>query len=271
MDVQNKRVVLTGATGGIGRQIAIELAQQGAKLLLVARNAEKLEQLISELNSPYHHDYICCDLANAESIQSLDEKLLALINHWGERVDVLINNAGNNQFELLSRKKTVQIHAELSLNLIGPILMTKYAINGWLNQPGIILNIGSTFGGIGYPGYAVYGAAKSGLFRFSEALNREMYGTNIKTLYLAPRATKTALNSQLVDDLNTELGNHVDSPELVASQVLKTIETEVESRWLGWPEKLFVRINQLLPGLVSKSIQKQLPTIYRYMMTANSK
>lgn len=271
MDVQNKRIVLTGATGGIGRHIAIELARRGAKLILIARNAEKLEQLISELNSPYNHEYICCDIANAVSIQSLDEKLQLLINRWGERIDVVINNAGNNQFELLSRKKTDQIHAELSLNLIGPILMTKYSINGWLNQPGIILNIGSTFGGIGYPGYAVYGAAKSGLFRFSEALNREMHGTNIKILYLAPRATKTTLNSQVVDDLNAELGNHVDSPDIVAKQVLKTIETETESRWLGWPEKLFVRINQLLPGLVSKSIQKQLPTIYRYMMASNSK
>ncbi len=271
MDVQNKRIVLTGATGGIGKQIAIELAQQGAKLVLVARNSDKLEQLISDLGSPNHHDYICCDLANTESLQLLDEQLQVLINQWGERIDVLINNAGNNQFELLSRKKTDQIHAELSLNLTGPILLSKYAINGWLNQPGIILNIGSTFGGIGYPGYAVYGAAKSGLFRFSEALNREMYGTNIKTLYLAPRATKTTLNSQRVDELNEELGNHVDSPEIVAKQVLKIIKTETERRWLGWPEKLFVRINQLLPGLVSKSIQKQLPTIYRYMMASNSK
>ncbi|MCE0494924.1 SDR family oxidoreductase [Vibrio salinus] len=271
MDVYNKRILLTGATGGIGEQIAKELAFKGAKLVLVARDIQKLEQLMSALESPYHHEIISCDLANDESIRLMDCKLKTLIKTWNEGIDIVINNAGHNQFQLLSRKNTGQIYSELSLNLTGPILVSKYAINGWLNQPGLILNIGSTFGGIGYPGYAVYGAAKSGLYRFTEALNREMHGSNIKVHYLAPRATKTRLNSQQVNDLNSELGNHVDTPDYVAGQVLKMIHTEREYCWLGWPEKLFVRVNQILPGLVSKSIQKQLPTIYRYMTTSGTK
>jgi short-subunit dehydrogenase len=271
MDIKDKRVLLTGATGGIGEQIAIELAKQGANLILVARNQEKLEALVAALNYPEKHVVVCCNLVSDQSLHELDRQIKKKISEWNERIDVLINNAGNNQFQLLSRKSTEQIHSELSLNLIGPILMSKYAINGWLKQPGLILNIGSTFGGIGYPGYSVYGAAKSGLFRFSEALNREMHGSGIQSLYLAPRATKTKLNSPLVDELNSELGNHVDTPEYVAKQVCKMLNKESQCHWLGWPEKLFVRINQILPGLVSKSIQKQLPTIYRYITASNCK
>ena len=116
--------------------------------------------------------------------------------------------------------------------------------------------MGSTFGSIGYPGYATYCASKSGLQRFSEAMNRELDGTGIKVIYLAPRATHTELNSEAVKQLNRRLGNRSDQPEIVAQYVISMLEKEHNSKWIGWPEKLFARINQLLPSIVSRSIKK---------------
>ncbi|RQW64877.1 SDR family oxidoreductase [Vibrio viridaestus] len=270
MDVKGKVVLLTGATGGIGEQIARQFAEQGAKLILVSRSESKLSQLKNQLASAEQHICMPCDITKTDAISDLDRRIQERVSTSGQRIDIVINNAGSNQFQLLSRREMDNIESEIALNLVAPILISKLAICGWLKQPGIILNIGSTFGGIGYPGYTVYGAAKAGLYRFSEALNRELYGSNIKVLYLAPRATKTSLNSHSVNNLNTELKNHVDLPEYVAKKALHIVEREASCHWLGWPEKLFVRINQLLPNVVSRSIHKQLPVIYRYITAARN-
>ena len=135
----------------------------------------------------------------------------------------------------------------------------------WINRPGIILNVGSTLGGIGYPGYSAYCAAKSGLYRFSEALSRELDGTGIQVLYLAPRTTDTSLNTESVRRMNQALGNHCDDAKCVAQHFIQVLEKEVSVRWIGWPEKLFVRINQLLPAVVSNAIRKQQETIHHFI------
>jgi short-subunit dehydrogenase len=90
-------------------------------------------------------------------------------------------------------------------------------------------------------------------------------------LYLAPRATATELNSDVVSQLNRELGNACDQAETVARYVSYMLEHEPGAKWIGWPEKLFARINQILPGVVSRAINKQLGTIYHYMDQAAEK
>ncbi|CSB34010.1 short chain dehydrogenase [Vibrio cholerae] len=96
-------------------------------------------------------------------------------------------------------------------------------------------------------------------------MNRELAGTGMKVLYLAPRATNTSLNSEAVQQLNRALGNRSDEPSLVAAQVAKMIETEQNVMWIGWPEKLLVRLNQLLPSLVSRAIRKQQPVLLSFL------
>lgn len=96
-------------------------------------------------------------------------------------------------------------------------------------------------------------------------MSRELEGTGIKVLYLAPRATNTELNSEAVKQLNQALGNHCDEPEVVAKHVLTTLEREHNMRWIGWPERLFVRINQILPFLVSGAIRKQQSVILSFL------
>jgi short-subunit dehydrogenase len=99
---------------------------------------------------------------------------------------------------------------------------------------------------------------------FSEALRRELADTRVRVLYFAPRATRTPMNSPAVVALNNELKVAMDDPQLVARQLLGAIRTERDELYLGWPEKLFVKLNGLLPGMVDKSLRKQLPVIRRF-------
>ena len=262
MDLQNKTVVLTGATGGIGQAVAQLLEQRGANLVLVARHQQALETLRESLKRPESHAVCAADVTDGEQRENLLHFLRYGLDDHG--IDVVINNAGTNQFSLLSQRSPSSVEHEIALNLNAPILLTQGMLS-WINRPGIILNIGSTLGAIGYPGYSTYCAAKSGVQRFSEALDRELDGSGIRVLFLAPRTTDTRLNNDVVQEMNRALGNHSDSVDVVAKHVVKVIEDEIASLWIGWPEKLFVRINQLVPNVVSKSIRKQQATIHQFI------
>lgn len=258
MNLAGKIILLTGATGGIGEAVAHALAQQGACLLLQGRNPEKLEQLRAALPNPAQHHCLIADLNHTASREALlrDPRL-----HQG--IDILLNNAGNNVFAWLEDQSPDQVRDQLAINVEAPILLTR-ALLPFLHRPGLIMNIGSTFGAIGYPGYSVYCATKFALRGFSEALHRELASTGLKVLYLAPRATRTRLNSEAVYALNAEIGTQMDSAEFVAEQVVDALIRETRWRWLGWPETLFARLNGLLPALVDNAIAKQLPIIARH-------
>jgi short-subunit dehydrogenase len=109
-----------------------------------------------------------------------------------------------------------------------------------------------------------YCASKFALRGFTEALRRELAGSRVRVQYLAPRATLTPLNSAAQVALNAELGVASDAPEVVARALLDLLDGTRGERHLGWPERLFVRINRMLPSLVDSSLLKQLPVIRRH-------
>jgi short-subunit dehydrogenase len=127
-----------------------------------------------------------------------------------------------------------------------------------------VLNIGSVFGNIGYPGYAAYSASKFAMRGFTEALRRELADTQVRLHYLAPRATRTSINTSAVERMNVALKVSMDPPQTVARTVRHVLEKNVSAAVVGWPEKLFARVNALAPVLVDAAIRKQLPTIRRY-------
>ena len=255
MKLKDKRVLITGATGGIGHALCRSLVSAGCHLILVGRTQSKLDQLIEQLPQTSNYLSIEADVSCSEGIKTVNNECLSYIDE-GIHIDIIINNAGCNTFDYLTQRSIESIEQEIAINISAPIILSKYALT-WLSSDGIILNIGSTFAAIGYPGYATYCATKAALHRFTESMQRELQGTGQQMLFIAPRATNTALNDQRVSDLNRALGNNVDTPELVAQAVLKTLQNEKKMAWIGWPEKLFVRINQLFPNLVAASIYKQ--------------
>ncbi|WP_323953850.1 SDR family oxidoreductase [Aeromonas hydrophila] len=258
MKLEGKLVLLTGASGGIGEALAQELAAQGAHLLLHGRRASALERLRKELPHPERHQTVIADLGSPQ-------ERAKLLQHpaLDEGLDVLINNAGCNQFAWLEDQSSEQVERQLLLNVEAPIQLTRMLLPR-LRKPAVIMNVGSSFGAIGYAGYSVYCASKFALRGFSEALGRELEGTGIQVLHFAPRATRTRLNSEAAYEMNAELGTHTDSPQDVAEEAVIALCNETRRSWLGWPEKLFVRLNSLLPGLVDRALAKQKPIIERY-------
>ncbi|MDO6705066.1 SDR family oxidoreductase [Photobacterium sp. 1_MG-2023] len=266
MDIKDKSLILTGACGGIGSEIARVLADAGAHLILVGRNISKLRALQLSLSEPSTHQALVADLNTQQGLDTIHHSC----SQWqadGRAIHGLINIAGSNRFSSLLERKSDSIRDEIHLNLTVPILLSQQALH-WMARPGLIVNIGSTFSAIGYPGYTTYCASKAGLHRFSEALDRELDGTGIRVLYLAPRATDTTLNSAIVTELNHHLGNQIDDPRWVANQLLLSLRNETPVRWLGWPEKLWVRVNQILPAAVAGAIRKQSATIRQFLNKA---
>ena len=128
----------------------------------------------------------------------------------------------------------------------------------------MVVNVGSVMGYLGYPGCAAYSASKFALRGFSEALRRELADGPVRVLHFAPRATRTPLNGAGLDALNEELGVAMDDAATVARELLRLLRRPRSERLLGMPEKLFARLNQMLPGVVDFGLRQQLSTIQRH-------
>lgn len=266
--VKNKWILLTGASGGIGEAIAQELYHAGAKLILVGRDQKRLLGIrIRHQFSSSRAAIIEADINTPEG----REKILSTCNKLPEPISILINNAGTSDFGFLNQQTTEVISQLIHTNLLSPVLLTQTLIPVLKKASSpVVVNIGSTFGSIGYPGYAAYCASKFGLRGFTEALRRELADTSMLLCYIAPRATRTGINSDLVNEMNEALGNAMDDPALVAKHVLRAIEKRKATTYIGWPEKLFARINQILPGIVDGALRKQLPIIQQFAQRRTS-
>lgn len=261
MRLSEARVVLTGASGGIGMAIAEALCSHGAQVLAVSRHQEPLLPLQAQF--PHLLHWVEADLTTHEGRQHV----LTTAQAMGS-VNLLINAAGVNHFAMLEQLPDREIDSMLSINLSAPIQLTSIML-GVLRQASaaMVVNVGSTYGSIGYAGYATYCASKFALRGFSEALRRELADTNIGVLYVAPRATRTAMNSPAARALNTALKSNEDAPQTVAAAVVSAIVGNQRELYLGWPERFFVRLNGLLPAVVDRGLRKHLPLIRRLSST----
>lgn len=258
MKLSECRALLTGASGGIGQALVERLVAEGARLLLVGRQLQPLEALAARF--PGQVEVLRADIGE----RSGREAVVAAAQRFGG-LNCLINGAGINRFSLLEQHDEQAIAELIGLNVTATLQLT-HRLLPLLRQQGraLIINLGSTFGSIGYPGFAAYCASKFALRGFSEALRRELADTRVKVLYFAPRATRTAMNAANVVAMNDELNVAMDDPHSVAAQLLAAIEREQDEAYLGWPEKLFVRLNSLLPRVVDQALRKQLPIIQRF-------
>lgn len=259
MNLQGKTVLITGASGGIGEKVCQQLASRGAKIIALSRDEDRLHALMTKLQG--EHCYLAVDLLSEEGIQKISD----LVSQQGG-LDVLINNAGITQFGMLQQQSVAALTDQVNINLLAPMLLTQ-ALLPFLkrSKSAAIVNMGSTFGSIGYSGFSAYCASKFGLRGFSEALRRELADTAIRMIYLAPRATLTPINDEQVVSMNKELGNRMDEPEVVAQHLMQALENDrILLRYIGWPEKLFVVINSVLPKIVDRALLKQLPVIRRF-------
>lgn len=262
MKLAGKTVLLTGANGGIGSCLARELATDGAALILTGRDEPSLRRLQQTLPEPGRHQVKVVDLMSATSVHSLVKSCQERTGN----VDILINNAGMSDFSFVASSDSEVSRALIELNLTVPVTLTASLLPALLRRPeAAVINIGSAFGSIGYPGFAVYGASKSGLKTFSEALRRELADSGVRVLYAAPRATLTPMNSSRVVAMNKALGNAMDDPETVAAAITARIR---KGQWgdisFGRPERFYAMLNRIFPRIIDLAMRQQLQKIRHF-------
>lgn len=255
--LQGKRVLLTGAAGGIGSAIARQLTGFGADLLLVDLDTPALKQIAAETGQAA----LACDLGRRES----RDALLDAVSDRFNALDGLVYCAGINTFGLHDTQSDELIERIIMINLIAPIqLISGLAPLLERGTDPVIVNLGSVFGHIGFPGFSLYCASKFGLHGYTEALRRELADGPVRVAWISPRATSTGMNAGIIDAMNKELKVNYDQPEHVARMIVATLARPARDRVLGFPEKLFARINQVFPGIVDASLLRQLPVIRKY-------
>ncbi|MFT6270802.1 MAG: short-subunit dehydrogenase [Alphaproteobacteria bacterium] len=255
-----KLALITGATGGIGSAIAKQLVEQGYTLILHGRDQHKLDALCHSL--PAKHHTLIADISQPSQYLRLIEDAFQI-----GPVSLLVNNAGISHFSAFtsaqaSDAKTAYL---MQVNLLAPIALCQHFMAKVLpTHSATIINIGSALGSIGFPGFSLYCASKFGLRGFSESLSREYANSNIRIAYFGPRTTDTSINSSQVTDMNHALNSKVDSPEFVAQQFMLLLNSYKQRKIVGWPEKLFARINGMLPEVVDKAFTQKTKTIKQF-------
>ena len=254
MQLNHARILLTGASGGLGEALAGQLSAAGAALLLTGRNADKLAAI--PLAAGAECVRLPADLATAEGIADA----AAAARRFG--ANMLINNAGVGGFGLLENQDSAAVERILTTNLLVPVRLT-HALLPWLKQQpaAAVVNIGSAFGSIPFAGFAAYSSAKAGLRGFSQALRRELADSSVRVIHIAPRAIDTPLNTEAVKRLNAALKNASDSPATVAAWIVEKLRNDVAESHLGFPERLFAWINGVAPSLIDRGLGEKLATI----------
>ncbi len=267
MNLSGKNIILTGAAGGIGYRVALQLAEKGARLALVERNAPRVEEICAEINQRGGFAApIALDLsAEGAPEQAVNSALQALGG-----IDVLINNAGIMDFTLFERLDPKRIEQTIGVNVIAPMLLARAVLPHLLKQnSGRIVNIGSAFGSIGFPHFAAYCASKFAMRGFSEALGRELADSPVGVTYVSPRATKTPLNDDVTTRMQKDTGINLDEPEYVAAQIVLAIERERKEHFIGQPESFFARLNGVFPRLVDGGLLKNTRIARKYAESIN--
>ncbi len=198
-DLMGKVALVTGASRGLGRAIAMRLAAQGAKVALNYlsndNEANKLTSLIKSTNG--ESILIKTSVNDATAVKDMVKQI---VRQWG-KLDILVNNAGITRDSLLPRMADDAWDEVINTNLRGAYLCTKYAVRPMMEQSwGRIVNISSLAGVVGNAGQANYSASKGGLIAFTKSVAREVGSRNITANVIAPGFIVTDMTSKLPQD-----------------------------------------------------------------------
>ncbi|MFT7223142.1 MAG: short-subunit dehydrogenase [Cellvibrionaceae bacterium] len=235
MQLENKVVLLTGAQGGIGGQLLVELKNAGAEVIAVGRRQQP--------------GMTQCDLGNKNEVDTLCNDLRR------RDIDVIINLAGLMYFGHAHQQTSDHLHTMMTVNLTTPIQLVQAVLPGMIKRSrGQVVNIGSIFDSLSFPHFSVYSASKAGLKGFSDGLRREYQGKGIKVTHISPRAVDTPFNSYIITELHQRSKTHTDSSEKVAKIIVKAIIEDKHTVKIGFPERLFTKINTFMPTLIDKAL-----------------
>ena len=223
VDLTGQIALVTGASQGLGRAMAVGLGASGAKVACVARNAEKLAETVAAVKEAGGEaEAFPCDVTGSEDV---DKVLEAVVEKW-ERLDILVNNAGITRDTLIPRMSDDDWDDVIATNLRGPFLFTRGATRVMMSQRyGRIINISSISGLMGNAGQANYSASKAGLIGMTRTVAREFGKRKITVNAICPGMIESDMSAALGDTILGEVkkripANRLGKPEEVADVVL---------------------------------------------------
>jgi 3-oxoacyl-[acyl-carrier protein] reductase len=256
MKITGKTALITGASRGIGRAIALELARQGiGRLLLIARDRRKLADVAAEIAAlGVEVHTLSVDLTQSSSIS------IAIAQAWRtyRPIHLLVNCAGVAHQTPFLQSQLPKVEEEISLNLIGMFTMTRLIASRMATQKeGTIVNVSSLMGKVAAPTMATYSATKFAIVGFSRALRTELAAHNIKVVALLPTLTDT----DMADKLKLFSGVMSMTPEEVAQAMIKGLNRDSAEILVGWQSYLAVWCQRLFPWLLNRILTIAAPSI----------
>lgn len=256
--IKGLRVLITGASSGIGKALAFALARKGAKLILVSRRLDSLRKAGLEILSAFPGVpellVVRCDVTQREEVR----RLVELSVHQFGGIDVLINNAGigvygNSEFTALEDFRSV-----MEVNFFGAVHCMQEVLPLMKKAgKGLIINVTSVVAKHGVPYLGAYGASKAALAVLSQSLRTELSASNVSIMIVYPGYTQTNFfkNEKKVGGARRPRGPYT-SPNKVAAAIVKAVESEKRNLVLSKEGKALAFSQSFFPGLVERAMEK---------------
>jgi short-subunit dehydrogenase len=246
MDPSGKVVILTGASAGIGAATARAFAAAGARLVLAARDASRLEALRREL--PGEHLAVPTDIADRAAVEALVARALEAYT----AIDMVISNAGVGLAGPIAELRDTDLERALAVNLYGPLWLTQAALPHLRARPrGQLIYVSSTVGLRALPYLGGYAASKAALDRLTESLRVELRGSGVRVTLVRPGTTRTEFRERRLGAGREQrrAGPRGVPPERVAQAILRAARREPRVAYVSLADRLMVLGGLLLPGL----------------------
>jgi short-subunit dehydrogenase len=257
-----KVVLVTGASAGLGAAVAREAARRAYRLALTARRGDRLERLADQLMSPENGSEALVLPAALDDPEALERLVADTLSRFG-RLDVLVNNAGFGLPTLFADADPDEIRRQLEVNLVAPVILTRYALPALIESRGVIVNIGSAITCVPNPALGAYGATKAGLGYWSYALRRELKSKGVRVCLVEPGPVKTEFFDAIMGRVDRPEGYHpmLDAPspwmsarvEDVACRIVNLFERPKRRlsvlKRVVWPFRLIGGLFQVWPAL----------------------
>jgi short-subunit dehydrogenase len=268
-DLRGRRLLITGASGGIGRSLAEQAAAAGARLVLAARSAEPLRELAISLSAG-GADVLAVP-ADVTSDADRRRLLAAAVERHGG-LDVLVNNAGVGSFGHFAESTEDVLRQVMEVNFFAPAELIRLAIPVLTHgrQPAIV-NVASMTGRRGVPAWAEYSASKHALCGLTEALRAEMARFDIDVLLVVPGLTRSDLARHLLRNTGrAKIGfDRGMPPEDVARGILNALYHNRTETVLGWDARWMLRVQRFFPRLVDRLLARKVRQLYQTQVVSS--
>ncbi len=257
---QDKVTIVTGASEGIGRALCLALATQKPKLVVAARNEDRLNELKTEIESKGAQALVVpTDVRQEDSCKELIEKT---VNHWN-RLDVLVNNAGRTMWTTLEQiTDTSIIEQIMRINYLGAAYCTYYALPYLKQSKGRIAAVSSIAGLTGVPTRTAYCASKHAMFGFFDALRIELMGRDVTVTMIAPDFVLSEMHRRAFAGDGSPLGESplqeekIMTAEECAARIVEALENRKRLLVMSGRGKVGRWIKLIAPGLIDRMAQK---------------